>query len=349
MPVYNAGDYLKDAIDSVIRQSLSDFDFIIIDDGSTDGSREIIRSYSDHRIKFYENDTNLGVAATLNKGIAFARSTYIMRMDSDDICDPDRLKIQSRFMDANPSVGLSGSWVWNFNSAKRFLLKYPVGKNCINAYFLFANPLSHPSVSIRRDLLITNALRYDEDFTAAQDYDLWNRCKKHTEIENINKPLVSWRRNRHSVTWGNSSLSNKKTNEILKRQLAKLNMHPSRDNLQFHREVGNGSGARTISELDAMYSWLESLINANKAVRAFSNEGIKQAAAFVWFRTCLNTSGLGLKVIKTYLRSSLRKWYTPDHHEYRYLLVNALLRINKEPTGRVSDSSPENSGHSGRN
>ena len=94
MPVYNAGKYLREAIDSILNQSFSDFEFLIINDGSTDNSKNIIESYNDQRIKFIENDKNSGVIFSLNRGLDLAKGGYIARMDADDISLRDRLKIQ---------------------------------------------------------------------------------------------------------------------------------------------------------------------------------------------------------------------------------------------------------------
>jgi glycosyltransferase involved in cell wall biosynthesis len=335
MPVFNSDEYLREAIDSILAQSFREFEFIILDDKSTDGSEEIIKSYSDQRIKFFQNERNLGVATTLNKGVDLASGKYIMRMDSDDICDTERLKIQFKFMNDNPSVGLCGSWVWHFNSTKRYLLKYPIGDDCIQAFCLFGNPLCHPTISFRRDFLLKKGFHYDERLRAAQDFDLWCRINGHTTIENIAKPLVSWRKNEQGITWKKSGISDEKTKEILEKQLAKLNLVVNRKQLEFHREVGNGSGAKNIVELRLMHSWLCKLVSINDEVAAFSSTGIRKAAAFVWHRSCLNTSGIGLQVLRTYRQSWLKKYYVPDCREQAYFLINSLLKIHREATGRI--------------
>jgi len=110
MPVYNGGPFLRSAIESILNQDFSDFDFLIIDDGSTDGSHEIAASYADPRIRLESNGRNLGLIATLNRGLDLARGTYVARMDADDIAFPDRLSKQLTFMEAHPEIGLCGTW-----------------------------------------------------------------------------------------------------------------------------------------------------------------------------------------------------------------------------------------------
>ena len=109
MPAYNAENYIREAIDSILAQTFRDFEFLIIDDGSTDHTVEIIRSYSDSRIRLYQNERNMGVAATLNRGLDLARGEYIARMDADDISLPERFAKQAAYMDAHPDVAVCGS------------------------------------------------------------------------------------------------------------------------------------------------------------------------------------------------------------------------------------------------
>ena len=110
MPVYNAERHLREAIDSILAQSFKPFEFLIIDDGSTDRSASIIASYRDERIRFFRNETNLGISATLNKGIALSSCELIARMDADDISHPQRLQKQFGFMKRNPACALLSTW-----------------------------------------------------------------------------------------------------------------------------------------------------------------------------------------------------------------------------------------------
>src|SRR5437868_2907435 len=110
MTVYNSEEYLREAIESILGQTFTDFEFIIIDDGSTDRSADIVNSYSDTRIRFLSNSSNLGLVASLNEGIERARGEYIARMDCDDVSLPERLAKQVTFMDSRPELAASGTW-----------------------------------------------------------------------------------------------------------------------------------------------------------------------------------------------------------------------------------------------
>src|SRR5688572_768328 len=108
MPVYNAGPYLKESIESVLAQTYDNFEFLIINDGSTDSSEKEILSYNDVRIHYVKCETNSGLIATLNQGLALATGKYIVRMDADDICRPQRFEKQVRFMENHPEIGICG-------------------------------------------------------------------------------------------------------------------------------------------------------------------------------------------------------------------------------------------------
>ncbi|MCP8319033.1 MAG: glycosyltransferase, partial [Candidatus Methylarchaceae archaeon HK01B] len=110
MSVYNGEKYLREAIDSILNQTFKDFEFLIINDGSTDRTVEILRSYHDSRIKIITNEKNMGLTKSLNKGLKIARSEYVARMDADDISYPRRLEVQYEYMKKNPDVGIVGSW-----------------------------------------------------------------------------------------------------------------------------------------------------------------------------------------------------------------------------------------------
>ena len=116
MPAYNAEKYINEAIDSILAQTFTDFEFIIIDDGSTDSTCAIVESYSDSRIRFFKNEHNLGVAATLNRGLDLARGEYIARMDADDISLPTRFEKQAAYMDSHPDVVVCGTGVECFGA-----------------------------------------------------------------------------------------------------------------------------------------------------------------------------------------------------------------------------------------
>ena len=173
MPVYNAERYVSEAIESILNQTYRDFEFIIINDGSTDQSEEIIQRYNDSRIVYVRNERNIRLVATLNKGIRMASGKYIMRMDADDISSTDRMKLQVKFMELHPDVGVCGSFLSVFGETiKPYLSRRPENDEDIRSSMLVNNPLGHPNVIIRKSVLVKNDIWYDENYYRMEDWGL---------------------------------------------------------------------------------------------------------------------------------------------------------------------------------
>jgi len=199
MPVYNAELYLKDAIDSILNQTFINFEFLIINDGSTDKSKEIILSYNDKRIRYFENQKNLKLIKTLNKGLSLAKGKYIIRMDADDISFLDRFEKQVTFMENNPNIGLCGSNAQAIGSSSNIFKCPSTHSEIINA-FIIKSPFIHPSVIMRNSVIIKNNLHYDENYIHAEDYKLWLEFIKLTDVSNMPEILLKYRISETQIT-----------------------------------------------------------------------------------------------------------------------------------------------------
>lgn len=202
MPAYNAEKYLREAIESILNQTYTDFELIIINDGSTDKTKEIIQSYDDSRIVYIENENNSGICVTLNKGLDIARGKYIVRMDADDIAMPTRLASQFAFMETNTDISVAGCFVeriFDDSSKNDFPPSEKDPVQC-RADMLFATCVAHPAVIIRKSILDENGLRYDDDYRGMEDYHLWWRCSKHSNVTNIPEVLLQYRIHKSQVT-----------------------------------------------------------------------------------------------------------------------------------------------------
>jgi glycosyltransferase involved in cell wall biosynthesis len=195
MPVYNASKYLCEAIESILKQTFKDFEFIIIDDGSTDNSKDIIEYYKslDSRIKFFIQE-NSGISKTLNKGINMAKGKYIARMDADDIALPNRLSIQYNFMENNPEYVLIGSNANVISKEGDFLYKSDLKlTDELIRNQLPNNPFIHPSTFMKRESLILVG-GYDEKIIHhVEDQILWNKLAEFGKLGNIEESLLSYR------------------------------------------------------------------------------------------------------------------------------------------------------------
>lgn len=172
MPTYNRADLLPRAIESVLKQTFRDFELIIVDDGSTDGSVDLIRSYmeKDKRIFLIVNNQNKGISYSRNRAYNAARGKYIMPMDSDDQILPNKLLVQTTFLENHPDIDLVGSYARPFHNLNT-LFQTDTGSKTVD--LLFGNPFGHIETLMRKSFLDKHKIRYDESFIAAVDYDLY--------------------------------------------------------------------------------------------------------------------------------------------------------------------------------
>ena len=193
MSVYNGEPYLREAIDSILHQTFTDFEFIIIDDGSTDKSADIISSYDDLRIVLIQQK-NRGLAAALNAGIKAARGKYIARMDADDISLPERFEVQFDFLERHPACVAVGSNanIIDMNGEYLYTSSNPIAWQDIQN-FLPASPFFHSSTVFRKDTAIKCGGYYEEIKHHFEDMILWNKMALHGELWNIEKPFINYR------------------------------------------------------------------------------------------------------------------------------------------------------------
>ncbi len=206
MSVYNGEKYLEQAVDSMLAQTYGDFEFLVINDGSSDRSRAILDGYKDPRMRVVDNEGNIGLTKSLNRGIRMSKSRYIARMDADDVSMPDRLEKEVRFLDAHPEIGAVGCNVrlidGDGNDAGA--MAFPETSGHIRWYMLFFNPLAHPSMLIRREAL-ERAGGYNEEIRYAQDYELWCRMAPTTRFWNLQETLLCFRMHGQKVSVKNTA------------------------------------------------------------------------------------------------------------------------------------------------
>ena len=202
MAVYNGERYLREAIESILTQTFQDFEFLIINDSSTDSTREIICSYADPRIELVDNEHNIGLTKSLNKGWRLAKGELIARQDGDDISEPERLARQVAFLEENSEIALLGSWYKEIDEQGNFIrdCNLPCESISICWEILFYCPFVHSAVMFRKQTISEQIGFYDEAFSYAQDYDLWWRIARNLKVANISESLIRLRTNPLSMT-----------------------------------------------------------------------------------------------------------------------------------------------------
>ncbi|OGY15684.1 MAG: hypothetical protein A2784_03210 [Candidatus Chisholmbacteria bacterium RIFCSPHIGHO2_01_FULL_48_12] len=196
MSVYNQGQYLPQAIDSILYQSLADFEFLIMDDTSTDSTPQILTSYRDRRINVFTHRRRSGLAGSLNQLIKKSQADYIARMDADDIAYPQRLKIQLDYLTCHPHVAACGTAVDLINSAGKPIGQKTFPRHITKTLLMRYNPLIHSTVMAKKEFCT-----YDQTLNGAEDYDLWLRLGGKYKLANINQVLSAYRVNPQGISW----------------------------------------------------------------------------------------------------------------------------------------------------
>lgn len=193
MPVYNAESFLVDAIESILQQTYKNFELIIVDDGSTDATPKILSAFAkkDSRIHVITNESNLGIVQALNNGLLICQGEYVVRMDADDISAHDRLSKQIPVLEKNPEIVVLGASLGYIDAEGKGL--GIVRKCSINKSLLFANPLLHPTVVIRKKTLDKIGVYYQSKYLYAEDYFLWLRLSKEGKLDAIPDIVLNYR------------------------------------------------------------------------------------------------------------------------------------------------------------
>jgi glycosyltransferase involved in cell wall biosynthesis len=194
MPAYNAEEFLRDAVESILSQTLTDFELIVIEDGSIDGTRAILKSFTDERVIVGENLANLGEAESFNIGMALARGDFLARFDADDIAEPNRLELQYEFMTAHPAVTICGSDMHSFGEIAG-ITDVPPGDGEIKANFMAATGnIMNPTAFLRRKFVMDTRCRANPGYAMASDLAFWIECMRHGAVfANVKKPLIRYR------------------------------------------------------------------------------------------------------------------------------------------------------------
>lgn len=231
MSVFNGEEYLAEAIGSILNQTFQDFEFIIVNDGSTDGTGQILESFDDQRIIVVPNPQNLGLTRSLNTGLRMARGKYIARQDADDVSLPQRLEKEVAFLDENKNVGLVGTYYLMINESGKVLhtIKCLTEGGELKEKLLEGNQFGHGSVMFRAECIEKVGL-YREEFKSAQDYDLWLRISEVYDVANIPEPLYGWRFNLKSISTSKKAQQDRFAE--LARDLAEERRQFGRDKLQ---------------------------------------------------------------------------------------------------------------------
>ncbi len=273
LPVYNGEKYLRAAIESICGQTFKEWELLVLDDGSTDSSVEVARSFRDERIRVFPNGRNLGVARTLNRGITEAKGEWIARMDADDEALPDRLRRQVDFLRAHPKIALLGT---NAISAEtgRPAFVVPTSHELIRANLLFNCSFLHPTVMWRKEVFERENLSYEETPTA-EDYDLWERAVVCLQTANLTDRLLRYRDDPEVKVSAYVRQQKEGGRKIRERALRRLRMNPSSEEMEIHHAVSFDNLPQPAVEMIRVDEWLGKILRANESAGILDSSALR--------------------------------------------------------------------------
>lgn len=282
MPVYNGEEFLNDAIISILGQSFEEFEFLIINDGSTDSTEKIILSYKDNRIRYVKNETNLKLIETLNKGIVLSQGKYVVRMDADDISAVDRIEKQVAFMEKNPEVGLCGSWFTRFEGDDERICKYVEQHDEILFKMFYQCHFCHPSLIIRKKILEGMVSPFNEDYIHAEDYELYYQLSKKCKFHNIQDTLLKYRIHNLSISIQNECVQYENALKIKKMFFSNIDTNVTNEELVAFDALNYQNYNAIQINRDRIKMLLESMIYGNRKENFINKQYFEKEIKTLW-------------------------------------------------------------------
>lgn len=315
LPVYNAKDYIEDSIKSILYQTYRNFELIIIDDGSSDGSLELINKFSDERLKIIRHDDNQGLIKSLNEGIKLSSGELIARMDADDISLAGRLEKQVKFLNSNPEIGVCSTW-YRVLAKKTYIKKDETDPHKLKSLLLYYCPLAHPTVMLRKNLVINESDFYSLDYPHAEDYELWIRLSEITKIANIPEVLFQYRPHENQISKKYKYIQE---NSIIKAQiklLNKLNISPNEEELRLNKNIFFREFPEDMGFVKETETWLTKIIKANETHNYFNEIALAKVTFDTWFLICTHLAGKGIRTKEIFFNSKLfhKKFFNKLNH-----------------------------------
>lgn len=330
LPVYNAEQYVDDAIRSILQQDYSDFEFIIANDGSTDDSLSKIKAHGDKRIRVIHNEKNSGLIDTLNMLLTECRGEFIARMDADDICDHSRLSTQLGYMKDHRTTGIVSAFMRDLQSNKIAGAHRFLESNQVKAALPFTNPIVHPAVMFRKSIL-GDALKYDRTFLHAEDYGLWITLLPLTEFGVIPLPLIQHRAHGDQMSTRHHAIQLEGIKKAQARLFGMLGIEYDSAEAELHfRLFVEKYPDDDIEFISKAESWLLKLIAANKTSGILPGKELGATCGEWWFRINQHFGKSGGSNYARYRKSPLAELHAPSAGSKAKLIFRSLRNLNKE-------------------
>jgi len=279
MALHNSEEYVEDAICSVLNQTFSNFELIIVNDASGDNSLEVVKKIAekDHRVVVIDLIKNIGVSNARNVALDKAKGEFIVIMDSDDVCKPDRLEVQIDFLEKNPDYGVCGSWMQILNeNGEQEVWRSPTDHFDILAHQLFYNAIYNPTVMIRASILRESNISYDTSYVVAEDYNLWYSLHKLCKFKNIPKVLLLYRKLNDGKSLSFDPRMRDMTNRVIKNFISELELGKKDNHLAIHFAISSWDKFYLLNNKNSYENWVEQITLANSLTNYTSEEAMQK-------------------------------------------------------------------------
>lgn len=314
IPIFNRERYLAQAMDSILAQTLTDFELLMVDDGSSDSSCEIVRAYTDPRIRLIRHERNRGVAAARNTGITEARGRYLAFLDSDDVAYPDRLQRQVEFLDRHPDYAAVGAWIdWMDEDGRPLgrIQRKAVAWDDIAAQRLFRPAIQNGAAMARTRIL--KRYRHDERFRVGEDFHLWARIASDHKMANLPRVLVRCRAHGQRITDQAQEERRAARIAIYGAQLDALGIAHTGEDLERHfrlRRMHKINYRPDEAYLDWAERWLCALREANRHAKLYPEPAFSRVLGAFWAKACVHAGRAqgAAHALARFWHSPLRPW-----------------------------------------
>lgn len=327
MPTYNVAPYVKEAIASVLRQTYRDFELLVIDDCSTDGTVSVVRSIDDPRIRIVQNEKNLGLAENLNRGLSLITTEYVARMDGDDIAEPFWLEREVTILDSHPEIGICSGGFERFGTVKS-LVRFPERHEDCMANMLFECSVIVPT--FRMSLYRDHGLRYSIEAFPAEDYRFWAECLRVTRIYNIQETLFHYRMHPTQICTARHKEQQSKVAEVRRYMLEWLNPNFTEEERLYYTGQFMAPQITSRQDYQERQAFCQKMIEKNRSVGHFDENSLRRRLnkhlTLTLYSTIVERYFNGEYSIPKYLHYlfsglALR---TGRHYESRFLLKSIL-------------------------
>ena len=327
MVVHNCSQFIEESVNSILNQTYDNFEFIIVDDASTDDTNTIIKSFSDRRIKCFKNHNKLGIVKSRNIALRNSKGKYIAIQDADDISYLNRLELSLEFLETNPTFGLVGGRAELINDRGEKLNKtqsLSLSSDETKVYLLFNNCFTHSTIMYRKKIL--SKFQFNENYQIGEDYEIIVKIASQKKVKNLQEKLGAYRLHNSNISNGTSFIEKYKR-EIISMQLEQIGLEYNEDELNVHLKLNKKPLHKDLELLIKQVKWLNKLYNSNSIFNYYPIIAFNKRISGYWFNLMNNSKDYNFKLIPLYFLSPIRKNSNRNFIDNLKFFIKCIIKV----------------------